>query len=134
MTSLQVLNLASNAFTGEIPASIVSGTSVTELYLQLNLFEGDVPSEFCDSGVITLVADCLDNTYSGNFFSATTLVADNACPSGCCSECCDRDTGQCVSDGFLGVEQPETNACLARCDLFQDGRFEEDANIGIFFL
>ena len=125
MQSLHQVSLQGNAFTGAIPASIANNTSVNVLRLQFNQFDGNVPIELCPIQV--LEADCLDDAFLFEYRGvvpdpADPLVADNACPLGCCSRCCNRDTQTCKSKRENGVNHPHP-LCMAFHRLNEDGVF-----------
>ena len=108
-SSLVELNLESNAFTGPIPSSFESISGLISLRLQLNWFNGVVPEAICSlrafengyrSGLQTLGADCLPNRG----------ITDNLCT--CCTDCCDRNSGDCQSvDDSLVFQEGFHSVC-----------------------
>lgn len=89
LTDLEVLDLSRNNLAGRILADSRLA-NLQSLKLEFNQFVGNVPSSLCTiDSLETLVADC-----------APEGTAPNPC--GCCSACCNRDTGVCTAgDGSL---------------------------------
>ena len=94
-TGLRHFHIDNNNFSGAIPTEI-GLTKLIRIALNGNNFDaGSVPTELCvlrqDTSALVqrweVVADCTAN--------ATTGIAKMACPTNCCTECCDPATAIC---------------------------------------
>jgi Leucine rich repeat/Leucine rich repeat N-terminal domain/Leucine Rich Repeat len=80
LTSLQILSLRANGFTGPFPPDFANLTSLTGLHLQLNSFSGSLPLDFSAWKNLT-VLDLSFNNFTGSIPASisnlTQLVALN---------------------------------------------------------
>ena len=91
LTSLGYLLLSNNAaMTGTIPTEMGLLTDLARFDINGCGFTGTMPEEVCDLrgdwALAKLKADCLP---------ISTGEIPLFCPDGCCSRCCDQETGTC---------------------------------------
>jgi Leucine rich repeat len=83
--------LGDNNLSGTIPEQVGKMESVNRFQIQGNRLTGSIPMSLCmHRGIGTLnevIADCS---------SISTGETPVFCPSGCCTECCNQDTGICL--------------------------------------
>ena len=79
------------SLTGTIPTEIGRLSTLERIHLHQTSLEGSIPTEFCklrkESHIQTVKVDC-----------SSTVDGDSPpvfCPLGCCSKCCNRETGFC---------------------------------------
>ena len=93
LTSLSNLRIANNQFTGTLPDVFGSLAKLQQISLQGNNFTNtQVPQSLCEqhgpNEAWEMVADCTVDEATG--------VTPMACPSGCCTVCCDQRTKVCL--------------------------------------
>ena len=80
-----------NNFTGTIPTEAAAMSSLNRFNVQGNDFSGEIPAGLCllrgETALRDVKADC------ATIGTGETPVY---CPAGCCSECCNKDTGICL--------------------------------------
>ncbi|CAB9505996.1 leucine Rich Repeat [Seminavis robusta] len=80
-----------NSLSGTLPTEMGRLSRANRIGLNLNRFTGTVPSELCalrgGTRLKRLKVDCLPTSSTG--------VIPIVCPVGCCTKCCDQDTGTC---------------------------------------
>ncbi|CAB9520668.1 leucine Rich Repeat [Seminavis robusta] len=91
MPKLEYLLGQRNFLSGTLPTEMGRLSRANRIGLNLNRFTGTVPSELCalrgSTRLKRLKVDCLPSSSTGEI----PIV----CPVGCCTKCCDRDTGTC---------------------------------------
>ena len=80
-----------NNFTGTIPTEAGLMTKLNRLEVNGNNLSGSIPNQVCilrgETRLRDIVADCS---------TVSTGETPVFCPAGCCSECCNQDTGICL--------------------------------------
>jgi len=95
LTKLDVLRISDCEFTGALPTEMGLMRGLEKVWVHGNNFIGQIPDEVCllrgtggDTSLKALMADCLPSELTG--------VAAITCDTGCCTSCCDSETGACV--------------------------------------
>lgn len=85
LTSLETFDVSGNALNGTLPEEIAQIPVLRNVQVQANLISGTIPTDLCFLNTMEfLVADCLPE------FDPPTECF-------CCTSCCARDTGVCVT-------------------------------------
>lgn len=91
MRTLDWVLIANNQFTGPVPAEFGDIEALNRIQIQGNQFTGSIPQTLCqrrgDGSVYEVIADCA---------ATSTGETPVYCPPGCCTECCNQDTGICL--------------------------------------
>ena len=89
MPELSYTLLQKNQFTGTLPTQMGLLSNAKNIGLNLNNLTGSIPLEVCAlRGTLNrLKADCAPASNTGQI--------PVFCPVGCCTKCCDQDTGTC---------------------------------------
>lgn len=114
LSSLQILSLRANGFTGPFPSDFANLTSLTGLHLQLNSFSGSLPLDFSVWKNLT-VLDLSFNNFTGNIPASisnlTQLVALNLSNNSLSGEIPDL---QLPNLQFLNLSNNELNGTVPR--------------------
>lgn len=91
MKSLGRFEVDGNELSGTLPEEISQLTKLEYLHIQRNIHVmGAIPAKLCDNTIqgYEIAADCTP--------TASTGEPAIFCPAGCCTTCCDAETGICL--------------------------------------
>jgi len=93
LDSIDSLYYSLNPFLeGTVPTELGNLTGLSKIHLHGSGFTGSIPAELCslrqNSNLTVLKADCSADTNTG--------VIPTPCAAGCCTKCCEPNTGYCI--------------------------------------
>ncbi|CAB9525999.1 leucine Rich Repeat [Seminavis robusta] len=97
-----ILLSGNTLMSGTVPSELGLMTELVRVDIDGTSISGVIPDEVCalrgDRKLSKVKADCLANSNDSN--STEEPFIPTVCPDGCCTKCCQRDTGECVKTGY----------------------------------